>query len=58
MPFVVFPHFGINVERWTFLGFVYNGLKVNGNQPHLQFELPKIEILSFEFVNDYALTLK
>ena len=28
-----FLHFGINVEKWNFLGFVHNILKVYGSQP-------------------------
>ena len=59
MPFVSFLHFGINVWKWSFLGFVHNTSKVHASQPYFQFELPKIRVHSIELINDSStLTFK
>ena len=47
------PWIGINIRTWVCIKFVYNALKFHRNQPHLQFELQKIEVFSIKLVNDY-----
>ena len=51
MPLVFFLHFRINFGGWSCLIFIHNVPMVHRSQPHLQFELPKIEVLFIEFVN-------
>jgi len=56
---VLLDDFGVRIGWWSLLGPVDNLPKVHGGQHHLHLELPKVEVLPIELVNDsYALSLK
>jgi len=58
-PLVLLDDFGIRIGWWSLLGPVENLPKVRGGQHHLHLELPKVEVLRIELVNDCrALSLK
>jgi hypothetical protein len=49
---VFLQHFGVPIGRWSFLGSVHNVPKMHRCRQHFKFELPKVEVLSIELVND------
>ena len=50
---ILLQHIGNCIGRWSFLGFIHNVPKIHGCQQHFDFEFPKLEISSFELVNNY-----
>ena len=47
-------YFGICIRRWSFLGSVYNVLKIHGGQRYFDFEFPKIKVPSIKLINDFS----
>ena len=41
---IFLQHFGIHIERWSLIWFIYNVPKIHGCQQHFDFEVPFIEL--------------